>query len=516
VACAVSWLVVLLGLPALARRAWQTVRFEVLLPFALALVAFAVRISLPWGPLNFVDAERLGPLWLLESWPDPLFAAVPTALDGLVSVGFSPRFLMHFWGPTFGALAVVATYAAARTFKTGVPAAAVAASFVAFFPAHIHFSTGPVLSIEAGALCVATLALAASEEVTLLSVLVLVALTTLGVYARPECRLLVLPVAILTTRSGWSWKHRAMLAGLLLVALGAYVPLALAPSTLASPVPECMKRFGLSIVRNPVSFGALWIVAAIAGLAFGKSSLRPRVALGAFLLLVAITDAIGGSDPSPQWGQWRYFVVLVPVVAVSAAILIARFPRLAHPLATLGFLALAAAPVLGASRTLQTPNDQQAEYAFARDTSTSVVDKDGTVYLFRSADTGAPQSATLLALASALGPFEGIQWGCKFPLPPSPALRVRILDEETLGCPDWIRPHGSVLLLDASNQNNPLLDALRKRYAVLPLTGRSQRVVMDSPRADGQATCSAEKGLAGPTEVASFGWYQLHPLVSAP
>src|SRR5262249_9440761 len=65
---------------------------------ALVLLALAIRLAIPWGPLTFVDAERLQPLWTPHWTAGRGLVESPTLLALLRAAGFSTTSLIHFVG----------------------------------------------------------------------------------------------------------------------------------------------------------------------------------------------------------------------------------------------------------------------------------------------------------------------------------------------------------------------------------------------------------------------------------
>ncbi len=509
--CSVAWFIILVCALDATMEVWRTRRSDLLTACGLAAVALAIRLALPWGPINFVDAERLGPLWEKESFLDPVFAATPSAFAILRELGFSPDTLMRFWGPLFGGLGTLAAYACVRTAGAGRAAASLAGVIVATWPGHVHYSTGPMLSVEAGALGVAALTVA-TGGFRFATIPLLASLTTLAVHTRPECRLLVVPVLLLVLRREWSWRRRWILAGALVAGLSDYVvPALTSAADLGGRVPECAERFFRTIVGNPLVFGLLWFGLAAAGVLFGRGGWRVRLALGFMLVGLAIAYWFQGSDPSPQWGQWRYWSSTVPYVAVTAALFVARFESRSfyRPLvAVAAVLAIAALP--RAWQTLRTPNNEQATYAFVRDTAPGVVGPTTSAFILPSVDAGTPQSSALLGLGAAFGGFEGIRWRCHDALPPDPVIRLSVLDAAGLQCPGWVPREGGVLFLGIERPD-ALLTQIEAKYTLEPLREQTVRVVADMPRINPHGICSGAWGLIGPTYDAHFGWYRLKP-----
>ncbi len=503
-----AWIALALFLgPALVRLT-RDARRELWIPAAILTGALAVRLALPWGPLNFVDAERLGPLWEMDSFLDPLFASVPSGLWLLRAIGVSPDLLMHGWGPVVGALATVATYAAARALGAPRAAAALAGVIVATWPAHVHFSTGPMFSVEGGALGMALLAVAASPALGIFAVPLLGALLTLTVHARPECRLFVVPAVLLLLGPGWSWRSRAMAAAAMLAGIADYIPAALTTHGWQVPAEGCTQRFLESIVHNPLTFGLPWFALAVLGVVFGAGTWRSRLALAFVVFVFAGVYLSQGTDPSPQWGQWRYWTTLIPAVGVAVGLLIGRLkPEAIRISAIAAGMAVAVAALPLAWPTLRTPNNEQAAFNFVRETAAGAIQRNEVILVLRSPDAGAPQSSALLGLGAAFGPFEGIRWRCTDPVPPKPALKVTVLDPAAVSCAGWI-PDGSILFLGIE-RTDPVLDELRQRYALEPIVERAVPVVADMPRINPNGRCSGAGGLIGPTYDAHFGWYRL-------
>ena len=91
-------------------------------------MAFVERLALPHGPLSFVDAHRLGPLWTPEDEFSPnVTFALPALYALALSVGVPARVAIFAGAPFMGALGVAAVYALARAIGLERRAAALGA-----------------------------------------------------------------------------------------------------------------------------------------------------------------------------------------------------------------------------------------------------------------------------------------------------------------------------------------------------------------------------------------------------
>ena len=173
-------------------------------------VALAVRLALGWGPVSFGEPERLDALWSPRPAPAEFFSAVPVLLGWLQSLGASATALLRVGGAVAGASGVAAVWLLARSAGVPRPHAAIGAAVALGWPSHLHYSTSMTFTVEGAALWTFAFAAACDggRDLRLRPALV-GALAVLGVYARPEFRLLLVPLAALALGPSWTWRSRA-------------------------------------------------------------------------------------------------------------------------------------------------------------------------------------------------------------------------------------------------------------------------------------------------------------------
>ena len=508
------------GLPGLRRQPID----RWLLP-GLFAAALALRLILPWGPLNFVDGERLEGLWgLTRSLPEN-FLSVPWLLALLRSAGVEMITLLRWVGPVAGALAVVATFLAARALGLRRESAVLAAALVGVWPAHLHYSTALTFSIEAMPFWLCAFAVAAEGGAAVAwRPLLLTALTVLGVYARPEYRLLVLPLAALVLGPGWTWRQRGTFAALACVGLLPY-------ARHLAPEQGSMVRSGLSASFVPQALTdasmtpVWWIYAALPGLLLpSRVRWNARLALALTLVLLGASYWLMASEANPRWGQWRYYVALVPTIALAAATcgewLSDRVPPFrGHRWAGWALVALALAPLPVYLPMLRRAEDLAVEFAYLRRSAPRVLGARREVLLL--VNRGHAQRASIavegnptMALATVFGP---ITWPRACEAQPGP-LRVRDLERVVAECPQTIDPAGSLVYLGLSREDDRLA-AVRARFDLVPVDGVDRTVALTSTmvsrQCPGDPTGYLLDGPWGPPCRVHLGWYRLVPRAGA-
>lgn len=515
-AFALAWLFAK-GLPWLARE-----RGDLPWVASLFVAALALRLALPWGPVNFVDGERLEVLWARDPSIAPTFTTVPTLLGALREVGVPSAWLMRAVPQVFGALAVAAAWMAARSMKLGRGGAAVAAAVLCAWPAHLHFSTALTFSVEGAALWLFAFAVAAEGGASApWREPLLGALTALAVYARPEYRLMVLPLAALVLGPGWTWPSRGRAAAFGAAWVGAY-------AAHLAPQSEMLARSGMSAYFAPwltsdvTLTPAWWTWLGALGLVLPSRprwSARVAVPLAAALLVAAYWAL--ASEANPLWGQWRYYVSAVPLVALGAGFF-ARFTldRLRDPrarrAATAAFLVAAFAPLAVYLPRLLRPVDQAAEFAYLRATAPRVTARRPDVLLLANRGHGhelsgiAVEGNVLLALGASVGELS---WptSCE---PSSARPRARDLELVAERCPETIDPATAVVYLGLSREDSRLAPLLA-RFALAPVDEVTRRVAVTSTVTNKQCV-PAERGFSmrspdAPPCAARLGWYRLVP-----
>ena len=503
--CIIAWVVAVASVPFIAWRLRHAPRTEVGVVLAISIAAFAVRLMVPFGPLNAVDAGRLSPLWEHDSWwADDRFRSVPMALGVLRHLGVTPAFLLRYWGPIIGGLSIPVTYLCARIFTLTWGPAALAATLVATWPGLIHYTAGPELSAEAGLLGTAAFAVAAAVDLGIVTLPLLASLTTLTIYSRPEFRLIVIPLGILLSASAWSWRRRLMLAALLAVPIAGYLPQVLHPE-----IDPGGGSLLATLVVHPLAYGLPWIVAAIAGVLVGNMPTRIRFALGLAFAMFAGVYYARSHDASLEWNEWRYLCTVVPWIAIAAGFLVDRLGTTTSDRIILASaFALALVPLFAGWGMLQERYAEQAEFAFVRDTAARAAPPGTTIYLLGRDGFGVAQSAAMLGLSDTFGPVTTARWNCEAPrpVPTYHGPSIVLLDKLVERCPETVSVDNSVLFLGLT-RSDPHAAATLARYDLEPIIEHDEMVVPDGLES---RASSAFHGTPGMSLHAFFGWYRLH------
>lgn len=526
VVTSVAWLVVLAwvaacGAPWLARH-FKRVRAEALTVLALFAAALALRLALPWGPVNFGEAERLDPLWSRTLHGCGMMCTVPVAAAFAQALGLSLAAILRAGGPLFGALGVAGAYAFARGAGLRRESGVLAALIVLGWPAHLHYSTSMTFTVEGVAIwsLVFGAAYARTGDIPLRSVL-LAALTVLGVYARPEYRLLLVPLAIVVLASPWTWRERALFAALLGVGLYAYLRY-LPPSDMMRYASGASKRFFPHLVGDAELSPYWWLYLGAAGVVAGLTT-RSRIATSVALALMCATlvwvYSLLASEANPRWSQWRYYTSLVPFVAVAVAMLGDRLGsaagapwRRAVVPALLTLAALTPVPLLGALRRVE---DQEAEFAWIRATAPRVLARRDDVLVLANNNTPSLAQVRIeatprMALATLFGRLD---WPSEC-APEAWPLRLRDLERVVARCPESVSPERTAVYLGLSRDERRLAPLL-ERYRLAPLEEHTMNVAMSASAINRQCPALTSDpngeiiGLAAPDCRVTLGWYRL-------
>ncbi len=379
-----------------ARREW-------LIFLGLAALALVVRALAAWGPADLAEPRRWDVLYALQPDDRPLFYGVPTLVELLVRLGVPPLALYRGLGPVSGALAVLATAWLARATQLRLRWAVLAGVLVALWPAHIHHSASGGFGVLAGAALAATLAAACDDRLLgawrPLSVAVL---ATLAIYVRPEARVVLPALALLAARPTWSWRQRTQLGLFLLVLLAGYAPML--ASSADRVVESSPADLAYWLLGEPRVAPIWWCWAGLAGIAVGRGDRLTRGALG-LTLAALLAGYLLTTEPNPGFGLWRYYMTLLPILAVGAALLLARWPVLERRAALV--VALAAATLLPYAGLWLQPSDLHLEFSTAMQGAKSALDRTDLLLLPDQAGdthTGVDHFATvLLALNLATG-----------------------------------------------------------------------------------------------------------------
>ena len=319
---------------------------------ALAAVALAARLIVPWGPLNFAETERLAALWGEGFHVDPLFAAVGSLQALLRWLGLDVGALYRFGGPAFGTIGVVLTAVAARNLGLSRSASLVAAAVVAAWPAHIRYSACGGMSVPGATLWTAVFVLALpARRTAALQPLALAAAVALAIQCRPEYRLLVVGVAPLAFAGALSRRSRLGALAATALLLLPYVP-HLAPeagrvseSTLALVRAHPLEMATQLLLEQPLALlyrdllaaprvaPAWWVVAGLSGLLVGRAPRAARLAIAGLVATQLAVCAAFGNEQNPLFDQWRYLVLTVPFFGLGVGLLTDRLrDRLPDPL----------------------------------------------------------------------------------------------------------------------------------------------------------------------------------------
>ena len=523
----VAWLVVLAwvaaaGAPWLAKNLAR-VRAEALTVLGLFAAALALRLALPWGPVNFGEAERLDPLWSHTVPSCGMMCTVPTIAAIAQALGLSLTAILRAGAPLFGALGVAGAYAFARGAGLRRESGVLAALIVLGWPAHLHYSTSMTFTVEGVAIwsLVFGAAYARTGAIPQRSAL-LAALTVLGVYARPEYRLLLVPLAIVVLAAPWTWRERALFAALLGVGLYAYLRY-LPPSDMMRYASGASKMFFPHLFGDEELSPYWWLYLGAAGIVAGLTT-RSRAATSVALAITCATllwvYSFLASETNPRWGQWRYYSSLVPFVAVAVALLGDRLGspdgapwRRAVVPALLTLAALTPLPQLGALRRVE---DQEAEFAWIRATAPrALAGRNDLLVLANSDHPGLSQvrieGPPRMALATLFGRLD---WPAQCSPTTSPRLRMRDLERVAAGCPESVSPERTAVYLGLS-RDDARLATLRARFRLGPLIERTLNVAMSASMIIHQCAALAGDlhgevvGLSAPDCRVTLGWYRL-------
>ena len=522
----VAWLVALAwvaacGAPWLAKNL-QRVRAEALTVLALFAAALALRLALPWGPVNFGEAERLAPLWSRTVPSCGMMCTVPTIAAIAQAMGLSLAAILRAGGPLFGALGVAGAYAFARGAGLRRESGVLAAMIVLGWPAHLHYSTSMTFTVEGVALWSLAFGVAHARTGALpLRSVLLAALTVLGVYARPEYRLLLVPLAVVVLAAPWAWRERALFAALLGVGLYAYLRY-LPPSDMMRYASGSSKMFFPHLLGDEELSPYWWLYLGAAGLVAGLTA-RARIATSVALALSCATlvwvYSFLASEANPRWAQWRYYASLVPFVAVAVALLGDRLGspagapwRRAVVPALLTLAALTPVAQLGALRRVE---DQQAEFAWIRATAPRVLARrDDVLVLANNDHPGLAQvrieGTPRMALATLFGRLD---WPsvCE---PEASRLRLRDLERVVARCPESVSPERTAVYLGLS-RDDARLAPVRERYRLVPIEERTMNVAMSATMINRQCPALTSDpngeiiGLSAPDCRVTLGWYRL-------
>lgn len=491
----------------------------------LFALGFALRLALPWGPVNFGEAERLDVLWSAAPGECGPMSTVPSLGALLLALGVPLAGFLRVVPQCLGALTAVGCFLTVRAVGGRRESALVAGAVALGWPAHLHYSTSPTFTVEGTALwSLAFAAAAVRSGVIPWRAPLLAALAVLAVYARPEYRLLLVPLALVGIAAPWTLRERVVFA--LCAAVG------FAPYLRHLPPGEMMawrstvSRFFLPHLTGDAQLSPFWwLYLGAAGVLAGLTT-RSRAALAVALALAVATllwvYSFLASEANPRWSQWRYYTSLVPFVAVAVGLFA---DRVASPSGAAwrqavapALLTLAALTPLARWSALRRAEDLSHEFAYLRATAPRVLAQRPDVLVLTN--TGRPALASVrveamprMALATVHRPLE---WpvGCEPAVNPSTP-RLRDLETVVAQCPETVSPTRSVVYLGLS-RDDARLEGLRARFTLVPLDERRMRVAPSVTAINLQCPLdpSVTTGVAGldlDDCAVRLGWYRLQP-----
>lgn len=526
----VAWLGVLVwlgryALPRLARglAVAGDARAEALTLLALFAAALALRLALPWGPVSFGEAERLDTLWSSRPTPCITMCTVPVVAAMAQALGCPLAAILRAGPPLFGALGVTGAYLFARGAGMRRESAALAGLIVLGWPAHLHYSTSLTFTVEGTALWSLAFAVAHARTGELPArAPLLAALAVLGVYARPEYRLLLVPLTLVVLASPWSWRERGVCGALLAVGLSHYGRY-LAPGDTMRYASGVSRFFFPHLLGDDAMSPYWWLYLGALGIIAGLTA-RARIATSVALALSCATllwvYSFLASEANPRWSQWRYYASLIPFVAVAAAMLGDRLgSRVGAPWrravvpALLTLAALTPVPQLYALRRAE---DQAAEFAWIRESAPRALGRRTDVLLLTNG--GHPglshvriEGPPRMAIATRYAPLD---WPGACEPSPSRSTRLRDLERVVEECPATISPERTAVYLGLSRSDARIATLLRS-FQLVPLEERTMLVAMSSTMTNLQCPVAfgvdGIVGLWAPDCRVRLGWYRLVP-----
>lgn len=356
----------------LAARHLRGRRTEAALVVALALVAFAVRCAAPWGPLDFVEVERIAPAWLPGATARVDFPGIAMLHVLGADLGLAPAAVLRFAGPLLGAAAVLATYALARSLCLGVRWSALAAGVVLVSPLHVRFSGTGGLAVAATFLLPLMVALARDRSAGYAArVLGSAAVFTLLGLTRPELRLIAVLLLPLLPRELWRSPGTRVLVALAVLTAPTLPRMLLTDTAVIASSARGDYALPLRVGLTAWWLGPIWWgwLAAL-GLLRSRLSLVERGCLAAAVVAVFALYRLVGEEMNPVWSTARYHLAVLPLVAVSAAGAAARVESgPARALLALALAALTLASLPAHLAFVRRPVDLQAQLRFVRETT---------------------------------------------------------------------------------------------------------------------------------------------------
>ncbi|MDP3214062.1 MAG: hypothetical protein Q8S73_08160 [Deltaproteobacteria bacterium] len=515
-----GWAVLFAGAAVAAlRRVWR--RDDDALAFAaLVAGAAALRLAVPHGPFAFVEAERLSSLWTPTFGINRPFLSWGALLGVLRALGCSPAALFRYGNPLAGALGVGLLFSLARAAGLSRRAAIAAGCVLLAWPAHVRYSASGDLVIPGSALWTGAFAVALAPGIARRWRLpLLIAACVVGCEMRPEYTICAAALIVMASHTeGLSLPWLALAAtGVALVVSGRLVPnVALTQWSWRHLSPAILYEDFIALF-DPALTPSWWVLAGAVGLALGALPPRVRLASGAAVLLLAIAYGTLGNEENPLWGQSRYTLTFVPLLALGAAALVERAPAPARPhaLAAMALAALLSGPLYAA--LLLRPVNTQLEYAYLTETAPRFMAGTRDVLMLDEPPVGGhagqwiPQGLPAMALGVTVSSAD-IQHHCPAV---TNARNVHVWTIALADCPFFAdaRGQGRLVLYAGVFRPEASWRALVERLRLEPLDERTLRGASLLPTMYDRQCASGRwyVGAAAPDCAARVGWYRVAP-----
>jgi hypothetical protein len=336
----------------------------------------------------------------------------------------------------------------------------------------------------------------------------LIGLLPLAVFARPEGHLMAVALLPLAASRRWPKAHRAALA-VVLAAL-AVAHLATLGTRAVAPPSALGRMFVPRLVTDPVTGAPWWVAIGLFGLLLGRWARGVRPAA---LLAIGVPAAVYlrfASDTNPVWGQWRYFLAILPWICVAAGALAERLASRAHLRRVASLFAVACAlPLAWQWRWLRAPTDGQHEFGFVQQTARAVLGDARSPALLRNMPSASwhdvpAESHLLLALGSVAGPLDESSTCEGRPRPSA------VLDLEAIAarCPDRLLADDVRVFLGMFRPEPRMAELRRLGLEFEPVTTEEARTALGMPMVD--TACSPVPPLGEPEPCTiRAGWYRV-------
>jgi len=522
-----AWLVVAAWVVREGPRAARLSPPDSLRAVLLTLGALLLRLAVPWGPLNFAEAQRVAPLFSPSFVPFPDFRSLQTLYALPMLVGLPGLAVYRALPPLLSSLGVGLTYAFARRAGARPLAAAVGAAMLLASPLHVRYSASAGLSTEASTLLLALLLAVASPSLhrRWRSPLV-AALAVLCVFGRPELRLVPLMVAPLLFAPHWNNRDRVTAGALAALGVLPYVPhLSESHATDGrSPIAYILADHAHTLLTLGSVSPVAWLALGAAGLAAGRMERRARLSMLVSLAIFAVAYTVAGGEFNPLWGCWRYYVVPLPLLAVGVAALAERLAAAAPPRAATALLValqlLAYGAVVQHRRLLWRRVDIQDQFHFLLETAPRMLaGRDLMILSNNPPDPARPfvdniDDMQLFAVGLRRPGVPLLATTCDWGFDPRSGA-TRVLSAAAAG--GCFAPERTVLFLGLFRPADRVA-ALRARFDLEPLLERTVNTSVLVPFQDTQcpAPMGHPVGMALGTCPVRLGWYRLRPRAAAP